>query len=44
MSVLYGAGSWIYRASGILEAIFHLSEAFYGLDATFELEIYIYSL
>ena len=31
----YRAGNWIYRASGILEAIFHLSEAFYGLDTTF---------
>ena len=34
MSVLYGTRNWIYRVSRILEAIFHLSEAFYGLDAT----------
>ena len=35
MSVLYGAGNWIYRASRILEAIFCLSEAFCGLGTTF---------
>ena len=30
MSMLYGAGSWIYRASKILEAIFHLRRYFMG--------------
>ena len=35
MSVLCSTGCWFYRASRVLEAVFHLSAAFYGLDATF---------
>ena len=33
--MLCSTGCWFYRASRVLEAVFHLSAAFYGLDATF---------